>query len=1159
MSKFPRKLVSNTEPPASTAGMYTTIERLQSFTAATGGMAITAVAITDNTYTALDDTAVSTSGGYIKLTGTGFASGAVAYINSIAATTTFTSSTELRVVVPANVVGTYSLTAFNTTGSGAIWAAGLVYSGFPTVTTSSYTNSSAVVSTQLVATGDGTLVYSLQGGSTLPSGVNLSSSGLLSGTVTGITVSTVYTFTVLVNDAQLQTTQQLITLSVVLGDQYFNSTVLLLHGDGPAIPATIEILVVAGGGGGRDVSGAIAGIRDSAGGGAGGVIYNAALAVTSGAVYPLTIGTGGASATAGISSVWNTSFTASGGGAGGQVYIAGGAGGSGGGGANYQSAAGASNQSAYSGWTVYGNAGGAGIDTGPAWGAGGGGGAGAAGAAGTSTTGGAGGVGISNSITGVATYYAGGGGGGAANGAIAAGGTGGGGVSTNSAIGGAATPNTGGGGGGVGNTTGVSYAGGAGGSGVSVIAYPSAYADLVVSSGLTYTMSTVTRSGYKVYTFTAGTGTITIPSNNNNTFKDSSTNNFTITRTGTPTQGTFSPFSQTGWSGYFNGTTDALNAVGTTQFQLSTLDFTVESWIYLTTSPAAATHIVGTYDGGNGGWALYVSIAAAGLAFRNGDNAGIRTVTTAIPLNSWCHVAAVRQSGVLNFYLNGTAIGAGQAFTEDITRNNTYGCNIGRYLTSISQAGGYFPGYLSNVRVVKGTAVYTSNFTPSTTPLTAISGTSLLTLQSNYFKDNGSNNFAITITGTPSIQAFSPFGSGGAYSTSSVGASMYFNGTPDYVTASGANAQLTTGQFTIEGWVYRKATGTGQNIINNFLWLTGQNAGWLVSVTSTNGIGLSVSTGTFNSVTSIVSSPAATVQASAWSHFAITRDASNLIRIFVNGTLLASTTYATTLNLNSGTTLTGTRIGTAIWDNIGQSYFAGYISNVRIINNNAIYTANFTPPAAPLTAVSGTTFLLNGTNAAIYDQTAKNDLITVGSAVVSATQSKFGGRAMFFNGTTDYLTTVDKPTLQLETGDFTIEAWVYLTTASTSRGLVSKGPVAGTTGWECKFNSANVFRFEWTASSLVGTTTIPITTWTHVAVVRSGVAVGNVKLYVNGTLYATSAVAVTDNFTQTDPLRIGIDRVGTGFFPGYVDDLRITKYARYTANFTPPTTTFLDQ
>jgi len=70
----------------------------------------------------------------------------------------------------------------------------------------------------------------------------------------------------------------------------------------------------------------------------------------------------------------------------------------------------------------------------------------------------------------------------------------------------------------------------------------------------------------------------------------------------------------------------------------------------------------------------------------------------------------------------------------------------------------YFQGYISNVRIVNGTAVYTSNFTPSTTPLTAISGTALLTCQSGSFNDASSNNFTISTNGSPYIASQNPFG-----------------------------------------------------------------------------------------------------------------------------------------------------------------------------------------------------------------------------------------------------------------------------------------------------------------------------------------------------------------------------------------------------------------
>jgi hypothetical protein len=64
----------------------------------------------------------------------------------------------------------------------------------------------------------------------------------------------------------------------------------------------------------------------------------------------------------------------------------------------------------------------------------------------------------------------------------------------------------------------------------------------------------------------------------NNTFLDSSSNNFTITRNGNTTQGSFSPYGSN-WSNYFNGS-DYLTASANSAFAFNTGDFTMECWYY---------------------------------------------------------------------------------------------------------------------------------------------------------------------------------------------------------------------------------------------------------------------------------------------------------------------------------------------------------------------------------------------------------------------------------------------------------------------------------------------------------------------------------------------------------------------------------------------------
>jgi hypothetical protein len=243
-------------------------------------------------------------------------------------------------------------------------------------------------------------------------------------------------------------------------------------------------LAVAGGGGGGQ---GIAGVAQAGGGGAGGVL-SGSTAFSTGVAYTITVGSGGASNTAGVNSSISGIATAIGGGRGGSGSV-GGAGGSGGGGSQSSNAGGA-------GTSGQGFAGGAAATSG-----GGGGGASVVGApaSGVGTIGGAGGAGVSSSISGSAVTYGGGGGAGGDT-TSGAGGAGGGGAAGSSASvnGVAGTANTGGGGG-AGYSIG-STAGANGGSGIVIISYVGAQR----GSGGTVTSS----GGNTIHTFTSS-GTYT--------------------------------------------------------------------------------------------------------------------------------------------------------------------------------------------------------------------------------------------------------------------------------------------------------------------------------------------------------------------------------------------------------------------------------------------------------------------------------------------------------------------------------------------------------------------------------------------------------------------------------------------------------------------------
>jgi len=181
---------------------------------------ITGISVTNSSYTVLDDTAVSISGGYIRITGTGFTAGSQVLIGTVAATSvSFVSSTELRAQLPATGAGTYVVYVVATDGSVAIRVNGITFSSTPTWSTGSTLTSGSTnvpISIQLAATSDTTVTYALAAGSSLPSGLSLSSSGVLSGTITGISVDTTYNFTVTATDAENQDSPRAFSITITV-------------------------------------------------------------------------------------------------------------------------------------------------------------------------------------------------------------------------------------------------------------------------------------------------------------------------------------------------------------------------------------------------------------------------------------------------------------------------------------------------------------------------------------------------------------------------------------------------------------------------------------------------------------------------------------------------------------------------------------------------------------------------------------------------------------------------------------------------------------------------------------------------------------------------------------------------------------------------------
>ena len=639
---------------------------------------------------------------------------------------------------------------------------------------------------------------------------------------------------------------------------------------------------------------------------------------------------------------------------------------------------------------------------------------------------------------------------------------------------------------------------------------------------------------------TGGAGTYTVSQSQTVSSTTITSDGFPITRNGNTTQGTFSPFSQTGWGNYFDGTGDFLSSSGGTATAMGTGDFTWELFAYI----PAATGYQGFIEtrsnpsaGSTDGFGFLLNTGTLTPVVNTTSN--VLTSSVNIVANAWNHIALTRSGTTLTVWVNGASGGS----TTNSTNLTNQSFSIGGFSVSPNA---YLTGYLSNIRITKGGVLYTTAFTPPTSPLTTTvsSGTvSLLTCQSNRFIDNSTNNFTITRNGNTSVVAFSPFNPTASWSAATNGGSGYFDGSGDYLSAASNTALNLTGDYTVECWFYANSFPTQPAVFG----IGSDAAGLVLTIVSSKVYAYFVGVG------NVFGSGGTTLITNSWNHIAIVRSGTTNT-CYINGsqsgtTYSSSSTVSSTGGVGIGRTVAGTSFND--WN--------GYVTDFRIVKGTAVYTGNFTPPTAPLTAITNTSLLLNFTNAGIYDATSKNDLETVGNAQISTTQSKFGGSSMSFDGTGDYLipniSTSDLYTFG--TGAFTVEFWLYLNSTSGVQICIDFRPLATNGPQIILFTNTGVLTFQASSTIRITGSTLSTGQWYHIALARSGT---DTKLFLNGTQTGSTYSSDTTSYTvgANRPV-MGADGANLSLnnLNGYLQDIRITKgYARYTANFTAPTAAF---
>ena len=354
---------------------------------------------------------------------------------------------------------------------------------------------------------------------------------------------------------------------------------------------------------------------------------------------------------------------------------------------------------------------------------------------------------------------------------------------------------------------------------------------------------------------------------------------------------------------------------------ITSSNFTVEAWIYLTASGSQYNIIVCGNSGGTTGWGFRVQATTGYLRFYYAGGSSVAT-TTAVTSNNWVHVAAVRSSTTVTIYINGVSSGSG-------TFSNGTATSASATIGADNQNGNLLVGYISNLRLIKGTAAYTSNFVPTNIPLTSVQNTALLLngTSAGIYDSSMCNEFE-TVGASQISTSLKKYGNSSLYFDGSNGINLHGIGTSPTLT-------LGTGDFTIECWVYTLQTNAGYRYIIDFGPASTLQDQYIKLVkTNTNYIAWLGA-----SATPRISS-LSTISANTWYFVALCRS-SGTTKLFIDGVSQGSISDTTNYSIASGRPIIGN--GYSITD---EPWY-GYIDDFRITKGYARYTANFSVPGTP--------------------------------------------------------------------------------------------------------------------------------------------------------------------------------------------------------------------
>ena len=621
------------------------------------------------------------------------------------------------------------------------------------------------------------------------------------------------------------------------------------------------------------------------------------------------------------------------------------------------------------------------------------------------------------------------------------------------------------------------------------------------------------------------------------------------------------------YAGSFNGSSQYLSLPSIAAYTLSA-DFTIEFWVnatsYSSTGGGSPTVLSGTNTLNN--WLVLVDSGT--IAFYWNQTEIVAGGTTNI-VGSWFHVAVVRSGSTVTIYKNGTRLNSA---TNASSFTLTSPLFIGQQNTGV----GYWAGLISNVRIVKGTAVYTQNFAPPTTPLAAITNTSLLTLQNATIIDNSTNAATITNGGSVTTGAAMPFtqlktpavdylvvaggGGGGSNVGGGGGAGGLLQGSVSVVAGSSITVTVGSGGTAGTGG---NAGGAGVNSVFGSISASGGGyGGGLASPTIGGAGGSGGGTGGTGTPWGYSISSAAGGQGVFGQGNTGAGSAGGGTAFYASGGGGAGTiglSGASTYGGNGGAGIASAISGTVTAYGGGggggggnsNTYGTGGTGGggrgggpAANAGNAAVGTAN-TGGGGGGGAAGGDAGATGGSGIVIvsYPDIYAGAASTTGSPTVSTS----GSGSIYLAGSSNYLTYASNAAFGYGTGNFTEEMWIYPTASNWTSGNFYISDHGGNLlQFQYYLNALN-----WNSGAIVGSTTIPANAWSHIAIVRNSTTA---VLYLNGTNIGSASSST--NFSTTS-LTIGAYGGGGAgnAYQGYISNFRAVKgTAVYTGNFTPSAT-----